>query len=214
MSLTNVFGIKPENAVFNPTTPFNVRFNCQMGQIALSETEFLGSEAEISIVKVSRFFGTLGNTRNCEWFQVFYVATPGCKILPSNTVCCSYLKTRSIGAFNQTVTKLMGAGTNPAEGIFKLSFQKHQSGDRNYFSVKWDWRSRKGKPETDQLNMVAAFMDEQPQLLDLSGTRQMICVDNLPSILVQQMVDEARLYPDFTPQEILSALTTNTLVTR
>ncbi len=214
MTLSTVFGIKPDNAIYNPSTPYNVRFNCQVGQVALSETEFLDSEVEISIVKVSRYFGTLGNTKNVEWFQIFYIPAPSCKALPSNTVCCSYIKTRSVGAFQQTVTRLMGSGVNPAEGIFKLSFQKHQNGDRNYFSVVWNWRARKGKPETDQLNMVAAFMDSTPQLSDLSGTRQMLCVDDLSSLLVQEMIHEARLYPDFTPQEILTALTTNTLATR
>ncbi len=214
MTLANVFGIKPDNAIYNPSTPYNVRFNCQAGQLALSESEFLGSEVEISIVKVSRFFGTLGNTKNVEWFQIFYIPAPGCKVLPSNTVCCSYIKTRSVGQFQQCVTRLMGNGTNPAEGIFKLSFQPHSSGDRKYFSVAWNWRARKGKSETDQLNMVEAFMDSQPQLSDLSGTRQMICVDGLSSLLVQEMIHEARLYPDCTPQEILTALTTNTLATR
>lgn len=214
MTLANVFGTKPENAIFNPATPYNVRFNCQAGQLAISESEFLGSEAEISIVKVSRFFGTLGNTKNVEWFQLFYVPAPTCKILPANTVCCSYIKTRSIGQFQQCVTRLMGSGVNPAEGIFKLSFQKHSSDDRNYFSVRWEWRSRKGKAETEQLQMLAAFMEESPQLIDQGGTRQMISVDGLSSVLVQQLIDEARLYPDFTPQEILNALTTDTLVVR
>lgn len=214
MTLSTVFGIKPDNAIYNPSTPYNVRFNCQVGQVALSETEFLDSEVEISIIKVARYFGTLGNTKNVEWFQIFYIPAPSCKTLPSNTVCCSYIKTRSIGAFQQCVTRLMGSGVNPAEGIFKLSFQKHQNGDRNYFSVVWNWRSRKGKPETDQLSLLANFMDSQPQLSDLSGTRSMICVDGLSSLLVQEMIHEARLYPDCTPQEILTALTTNTLVTR
>lgn len=206
MSL-NVFGTKPQDAIYLPAQPFQVRLNCQAGQIALSETEFLGNEAEISIIKAAMYFGTLGKTRNGEWLQLFYVPAPGCTILPSHTVCVSYIKTRSLTAFHQLITKLIGSGVNPAEGIFKLSFERHSSSDRNYFSIKFDWRERSKEAETQQLEMIAAFLSESPNLIDLNGTRDMICVDRLPSLLVQEMVDASREHPDIKPAEILVMLT-------
>jgi len=206
-ALSNVFGTKPENAIFLPTVPYAVRFNCQAGQIALSETEFLGSEAEISIIKVSCWFGALGKTRATEWFQLFYVPAPTCKILPANTVCVSYIKTRSIGQFQQCVTRLMGNGVNPAEGIFKLGFQRHSAGDRTYYSVTWDWRARKGKAEQDQLQQLIAFMEAQPDLADMTGTRQMVNVDGLSSMMVQQLIHHAQCNPDLEPLQILEAMT-------
>lgn len=205
-ALSNVFGTKPANAIYLPDAPYAVRFNCQAGQLAVSETEFLGTEAEISVIKVSRYFGSLGRTRNVAWMQLFYVPAPGCKALPANTVCVSYIKTRSLSALQQTVTRLVGEGVNPAEGIFGVSFQRHSNGDRNYASVKFDWRERKGKPEIDQLKQIADFVESRPQLLDLDGTREMMCVDGLPSLLVQQMVDTAKIEPELTPHEVLQRL--------
>ena len=205
--LSNVFGSKPDDSIYLPAQPFQVRLNCQSGQIALSETEFLGNEAEISIIKASTYFGSLGKTRNTTWLQLFYVAAPTCTILPSNTVCVSYIKTRSLTAFHQLITRLIGTGTNPAEGIFKLSFVRHASGDRNYCSVKFDWRERTGEAETEQLNMLASFLEEQPKLLDLNGTREMVCTDNLSSLLIQEMVDAAKEHSDLAPNEILAMLT-------
>lgn len=205
-ALANIFGTKPANAIYLPDAPFAVRFNCQAGQLAISETEFLGTEAEISVIKVSRYFGSLGRTRNVAWMQLFYVPAPGCKALPTNTVCVSYIKTRSLSALQQTVTRLVGQGVNPAEGIFGVSFQRHSNGDRNYASVKFDWRERKGKAELDQLQQIADFVESGPQLLDLDGTRELMCVDGLPSLLVQQMVDTAKLEPELTPHEVLQRL--------
>ena len=114
MSLLSVFGSKPAGSIFNPTAPFAVRLNCQAGQLALSETEFIGNSAEISIVKVARFFGDLGNTKRSEWLQIFYIAAPSCTVLPRDTVCVSYIKTRSLAAFNQGIIRLIGEGVNPA----------------------------------------------------------------------------------------------------
>lgn len=204
--LSNVFGTKPENSIFNPAAPFAVRFNCQTGQLALSETEFIGNSAEISIIKVARYFGDLGNTKRSEWLQVFYIAAPSCAVLPSHTVCCSYIKTRSLSAFQQGIIKLIGEGVNPAEGIFKISFVRHSSGDRNYFSVKFDWRARQGEAEITQLEMITAFLADEPALLDMNGTREMINVDDLPSVVIQQLVDQARFYPDLSPAELLQGL--------
>lgn len=205
-ALANVFGSKPANAIYLPDAPYAVRFNCQAGQLALSETDFLGKEAEISVIKVSRYFGSLGRTRNVAWMQLFYVPAPNCKILPSNTVCVSYIKTRSLSALQQTVTRLVGEGVNPAEGVFKVGFIRHANGDRNYASVRFEWRNRKGSTETNQLSQIAAFVESGPQLLDLDGTREMMCVDDLPTLLVQQMVDTAKLEPELTPHEVLQRL--------
>lgn len=207
MTLANVFGTKPQNSIYLPVHPFQVRLNCQSGQIALNETEFLGSEAEISIIKASTYFGHLGKTRHAEWLQLFFVPAPGCRTLPENTVCVSYIKTRSLTAFHQLITKLIGTGTNPAEGIFKLSFTRHASGDRNYCSVRFDWRERTTEEEQQQLQILETFMKGEPALIDLMGTQQMLCVDHLSSLLIQELADAAKQNPDLMPHELLAMLT-------
>ena len=182
-ALSSIFGSIPENAIFNPEQPYSIRLNCQAGQLAIGDDKFIGKEAEISIIKISRFFGTLGLTKNTEWLQIFFIAAPNCTIIPKNTVCVTYIKTRSLGAFNQSVIELLSSGKNPAEGIFKIGFQLHQGTTQDgqpskYYSVTFDWRER-DKAETDQLKLIADFMEGQPTLLDGRVT-SLICLENLP----------------------------------
>jgi hypothetical protein len=188
MTALTVFGTKPQDAIFLPPQPFAVRLNCQTGQVALTEDEFLGTSLEISIIKVARYFGDLGKTKQTEWLQIFFVPAPTCKILPANTVCVSYIKTRSLSQFAQTITRLMENG-EPAEGIFVLSFLSHTN-DRGqpYKSVKFDWRERKTTVEKKQLELIAAFMQTKPTLADTNGTREMVCIDALSVTDVQQMM--------------------------
>jgi hypothetical protein len=206
MMLSNIFGVKPTDAVFLPSAPYAVRFNCQAGQLALGEDDFLGNATEISIIKVSRYFGTLGRTQNAEWLQIFYIPAPGCDFLPANTVCVSYIKTRSVGQFQQCVTRLMGNGVNPAEGVFKVSFARHASGDRNYYSVKWDWRERDGEAETAQLEQIASFMQGNPPLADLTGTREMLCIDGLSAEEVATLIETTRLSREPEPEPVSAGL--------
>lgn len=174
MTSLNVFGTKPKDCIFLPSQPYAVRLNCQAGQIAISDDEFLGNTMEISILAVNEFFGSIGKTRDTEWMQIFYIPAPGCKFLPKDTVCVSYIKTRSLSQFTQKITQLMESG-EPAEGIFQISFVSHQNrkGDP-YKSVKFDWRERKTAEEKKQLEMIAGFVQTQPPLGDSNGTREMI----------------------------------------
>jgi len=169
----SVFGTKPKDCIFLPAQPFAVRFNCQAGQIAISDDEFLGNTMEISIIAVNHLFGTLGKTKDTNWMQIFYIPGSSCKFLPSNTVCVSYIKTRSLSQFTQKVTQLMENG-EPAEGIFQLSFVSHQNGKGDpYKSVKFDWRAKKSAEEKKQLEMIAGFVQTSPMLSDSNGTREM-----------------------------------------
>jgi hypothetical protein len=106
--------------------------------------------------------------------QIFFILAPSCKILPKDTVCVSYIKTRSLSQFTQKITQLMESG-EPAEGIFQISFLSHQNGKGDpYKSVKFDWRPRKSAEEKKQLDMIANFVQTQPPLGDSNGTREMI----------------------------------------
>jgi hypothetical protein len=188
MTALTVFGTKPQDAIFLPPQPFAVRLNCQTGQVSLTEDEFLGTSLEISIIKVARYFGDLGKTKQTEWLQIFFVPAPTCKILPTNTVCVSYIKTRSLSQFAQTITRLMENG-EPAEGIFVLSFLSHTNAQgQPYKSVKFDWRERKTATEKKQLELIAAFMQAKHALADTNGTREMVCIDTLSTVDVQEMM--------------------------
>jgi len=175
MLSVSVFGKKPMNSIFLPDRPYAVRFNCQAGQLALSEDEFLGKEAEISIIACRHWYGSLGKTQNTEWLQLFFIPAPSCKFLPRNTVCVSYIKTRSLSQFHQLITRLLAEDTNPAEGIFKVSFLSHTNSEgQPYKSVKFEWRERQTPEEIAQLEQIAEFLAGKPVLQDLDATRNMV----------------------------------------
>jgi hypothetical protein len=177
MTLT-VFGTKPKDSIFNPKNALGIRLNCQVGQVAISEDEYLGTSMEISILGVTELFGSLGKTRDCEWLQIFYIPAPTCSILPSNTVCVSYIKTRSLTQFSQIITRLMEHG-EPAEGIFSISFESHtNAGGNPYKSVKFGWRKRTTAEEKKQLTQIIGFMQTNPTLADSNGTREMYTVND------------------------------------
>jgi hypothetical protein len=191
-ALDNIFGIKPKGAIFLPAHPYAVRFNCKDGQLSLGEDNHLGKEAEISIIKATRWFGDMGMTQGAEWLQLFYVGAPSCEILPKDTVCCSYIKTRSLSQFQQIVTKLLAAGENPAKGVFRVSFVDHVSGQNRYKSVKFEYRDRDGEDEVNQLQAIANFMAGRPALIDVRVQSTMQCVDGLSAEEVQYLLDGAK----------------------
>lgn len=177
--LGGIFGEKPEGAIYLPSSPFSVRFDCKMGQLKVGDNKILGNKASISLLKANRYFGSLGMTKNTEWLQIFYVAAPSDKVLPKDTVCVSYIKTRSLGALNDTVTLLMAEGNNPALGIFDIGFVQHSGENGTYFSVNWEWRDRESEAETEQLSQIAAFLQSQPALADIRATTDMISLAGL-----------------------------------
>ena len=202
----NVFGSKPANAIIVPELPLSVRNNCQSGRWTIGDQEY-GSKIAMTILKFSKFFGSLGQTNNTLWGQLWFVAEAG--DLPQGVVLVTYIKGRSLSDFNRKVTEVMARGVEPAEGIFVPEFVKH-SGSKpdetgvakpiNYYSLKWDWYERGAKfPSTndpllkqldasadksiERLSHVAVALNDeitQSRLLDLEGTKYMACLDHLP----------------------------------
>jgi hypothetical protein len=202
----SVFGSKPDNAVIVPELPINVRNNCQAGRWTIGDQEY-GSKVAMTILKFSKFFGSLGQTQNTLWGQLWFVAEAG--DLPQGVVMVTYIKGRSLSDFNRKVTEIMARGIEPAEGIFVPDFVKH-SGQKpdetgilkpiNYYSLKWEWYERSSKFSNtsdailkqldaqsdkawERLDHVAAALEDennQARLLDLEGTKLMTCLDHLP----------------------------------
>ncbi|ACK70830.1 hypothetical protein PCC7424_2409 [Gloeothece citriformis PCC 7424] len=185
----SVFGTRPQNSIFMPQVPFNLRNDCRAGQWKVGEEDFRGKEIEISIIKVAQFFGNLGKINNSFWLQVWFVSAPSCDILPKNTVCLTYLKKRSIAQFSQKVTELMESG-EPALGIFKGSFLKHNGDKGDYYSVAWDWRERETEQEMEQLEYIADFMATTPKLVDLSVN--LIPIDGLSPDEIELLMSSAK----------------------
>ncbi len=184
-----VFGSRPKNAIFLLQTPYGVRNDCKSGYWKVGEDDFRGKEIEISILKVNQFFGSLGKTKNTFWQQIWFIAAPTCKIIPNDTVCVTYLKKRSITQLSEKITELSQEG-EPALGIFKGFFSKHNGENGDYYSVVWGWRKRESPEEIQQLNMIADFMAGQPTLLDLSV--DLLPIDGLSTEEIQALMASAK----------------------
>ena len=180
----------PKDSIYLGDQPYAVRNDCQSGQWKIGDSDFRGKEIEISIIKVSRYFGTLGKAQNTFWLQVWFVPAPGCKVLPSATVCVTYIKTRSLSQFTQKITELMESG-EPAFGIFNASFDKHSNEYGTYYSVHWGWRERQTEEERSQLDQIAAFLQSRPALFDLGATKQLICIDGLSNADTAALAESA-----------------------
>jgi hypothetical protein len=181
----SVFGTRPANSIYLPDIPYSVRLNCKDGGLFIGGFEAQhrktnpDQKIDISIIKVSKFFGTLGKTENVLWLQLFFVAAPGVEssILPKNTVCCSYIKKQSIAHLFNKVQEVMEHG-DPGMGIFTLGFNREVGENGVYYSVSFDWRERESEAEQQQLDLIAAFMSTYGnQLVDIDGIREMTCVD-------------------------------------
>jgi hypothetical protein len=194
----SVFGTRPDNAICLPDVPYSVRLNCKDGGLFVGGSEAQhrktnpNDKIDISIIKVSKYFGTLGKTENVLWLQLFFVPSVSVdsKILPSNTVCCSYIKKQSIAHLFNKVQEAMNYG-DPGMGIFTLGFNREVGENGVYYTVDFDWRDRQSSEEKQQLDLIAAFMSSYgDQLVDIEGTRSMTCVDGWTTQQLQALVSQ------------------------
>jgi hypothetical protein len=149
----------------------------------------------MTILKFSKFFGSLGQTSNTLWGQLWFVAESG--ELPQGVVMVTYIKSRSLGDFNRLVASVQSRGVEPAVGIFIPDFVKH-SGQKpdengvvkpiNYYSLKWQWKERTDWSIVEQAAVVLSDESNLSRTIDLEGTRQMVCLDNLPPSQVASLM--------------------------
>ncbi|MDY7022467.1 MAG: hypothetical protein SWJ54_14105 [Cyanobacteriota bacterium] len=181
----SVFGTKNKEAILVPEMPIAVRNNCQAGKWTIGDEEY-GSKCSMTILKFSKFFGNLGQTQNALWGQIWFVAESG--DLPKGVIMVTYIKSRSLNDFNRLVASIQSRGVEPATGIFIPEFTKH-SGQKpdengtlkpiNYYSLKWLWEERSDWSMVEQAAAVLANESNLSRMIDLEGTRSMICLDNL-----------------------------------
>ncbi|NET46644.1 hypothetical protein [Okeania sp. SIO2B3] len=203
----NVFGTKPENAILVADNIPNLRCNCQEGQWKIGD-EALGNKLECSILKFSKYYGGLGQTKDTLWGQLFFV-TENSGTSPDiyrECLIVTYQKTRSLSSFLNLITKLQCQGVEAAEGVFIASFVKH-SGQKpdengvvkpiNYYSINWQWRER---TESDNsIDQLVAALEYSEKFIDLEGTAKMKCLDGLSIPEVQQIISKNQplLEPNF-----------------
>lgn len=184
-NLFSVFGTRTDNAICLPDIPYSVRINCKDGGLFIGGSEAQhrktnpDQKIDIGIIKVSKFFGSLGKTENVPWIQLFYIPGPNvsAEILPKNTVCVSYIKKQSISNLFNKVQEAMNYG-EPGMGLFTIGFNREVGEKGTYYSVSFDWRERQSEEEKQQLGLISDFVIAcGDQLVDLEATRDFICVD-------------------------------------
>ena len=175
----SIFGTIPEGTIFNPTPPYNLRNDCQIGQWKRGEDKLMGSSLDISILKACKFYGNIGETYKTHWLQLWFVASPDETKIPRNTVCCTYLKSRSLESFSGELIELMTSQIDPGTVIFKAGFEKHSGKLGNYYSVSWEVREREGEAEKKQLEQIVEFIGTNPTFTDTTKPKALICVDGM-----------------------------------
>jgi hypothetical protein len=77
---------------------------------------------------------------------------------------------------------------DPGLGIFTVSFNREVSELGTYYTVTFDWRERQSEEEKQQLDLIADFVLAcGDQLVDLEGTRSMLCVDRMKAQELQTL---------------------------
>jgi len=177
----SVFGTRTDNAICLPDIPYSVRINCKDGGLFIGGSEAQhrktnpDQKIDIGIIKVSKFFGSLGQIKNVPWIQLFYIPAPNVapEILPKNTVCVSYIKKQSISNLFNKVQEAMNHGEQ-GMGIFTIGFNREVADKGPYYSVSFDWRERQSEEEKQQLELISDFVIAcGNQLIDLEATRDL-----------------------------------------
>lgn len=170
----NIFGKINKEIINHFTPPYSVRNDCQIGQWKIGEDNILGNELEIAIIAMRNYYGNLGKTKYTQWLQIWFIGAPSEQKLPSNTVCVTYAKTRSLTGLGQKAIEVM-ENQDPGVGIFKTSFEKHSGDYGNYYSVSWNWRERTAE-EFAQLQLIADFLNTAPSFNDPNLPKTMIAL--------------------------------------
>jgi hypothetical protein len=176
---TSIFGTIPKDSIFNPIPPYNLRNDCQVGQWKRGEDDFKGNSLEMAILQAHKFYGNLGDTKKTHWLQLWFIASPQEDKIPPNTVCCTYIKTRSLENLGGKLVELMTSEIDPGTGIFTASFEKTQGKMGAYYVLKWSFRDREGEEEQKQLDRIIEFINGNPTFLDTGKPKTLICVDGM-----------------------------------
>jgi hypothetical protein len=202
MPQVDVFGRRPEGGIYNPPTAFSVRNDCKSGFWKLGQTQRLnGQLMRMSIIRAIPFFGTLGETKDAVWLQVWFIAAPGCEVdVPPNTVCMTYIKRQSLDNLQTTVVQAMGQ-QDPGTGIFEARFVERNGKQGTYYVLDWKWVERETDAEIAQLNEVAAFLESDPTLFDQSTIATLTCIHGYSNDEVNQLLEEAKAERKYQRQQ-------------
>jgi len=183
---TAIFGVLPQNTIINPNPSYNLRNDCQVGQWKFGDSDYKGSELEMALLKASKFYGSLGETKKTNWLQVWFIAAPSETKISQNLVCCTYIKTKSLDLLGGKLIELMQNQIDPGLQIWKASFVQNKGKYGTYYNLSWSHRDRKGEAEEEQLNLICDFIPTA-SFRDTSKPKTLLCVDNLSPEEIEEL---------------------------
>ncbi|NER37697.1 MAG: hypothetical protein F6J93_27675 [Oscillatoria sp. SIO1A7] len=183
-----VFGSGVKDSIMVPQTPIIARNNCKIGKWTINSKEYQGRN-QIAILKVSKLFGSFGETKNTLWGQVWFVCEEGS--LPKQVVLVTYLKKRSLLSLLEIMTLIRLNKAEPASGIFSPIFvsQSASKSRRRYYVLEWEWEGLPGRER--QLERYAKVLaNESKLMIEPTWTRNMICLDGMSSWKAEMAVSD------------------------
>lgn len=174
LSVFNVGNLQSLKGIHCPPIPISVRGDCQKGMWKLFDDPLPG-DITMSILKRESYYGAFSPMyAPSEILQIWFVAESG--PLPKDTVMVTYIKERSLNAFNRLVATLIAKRTDPSTGIFKPKFQSYDSkkSGTKYYGLVWDWEPRTDMDREAELSAVVANHDNQLKMIDNSISNRLV----------------------------------------
>lgn len=167
MSVFNVAKIINEKGILCPDVVISVMADCKTGTWKLFDQPKEG-DITMSILKTERYFGKLSPIypNDLEHLQIWFVAESG--NLPKDTVMVTYIKERSLNAFNRLVASLMAERIEPSGGVFKPIFKEYVSKKvgTQYYGLEWKWEPRTDMAREQELLAVIDSQENQLKMID------------------------------------------------
>lgn len=168
----------------NLPSPFKVRNDCQQGEWKLGDKDFIGNSLRMAIIGFKDYYGGFGIGKEEIWKQVFFIPAPNEKKLPKNTVCVTYVKTRSLDSFWNMMVRMI-ADQSILTSIVHAGFQQHKGASGTYYSVNWDSKPAESDEDKNFIKRVCDFIRTKPELMDLSLPPTMEKITGARSYLIE-----------------------------
>lgn len=168
MSVFKTGNLINQKGILCPSVTISVRADCQKGMWKLFDDPVAG-DITMSILKTENYFGAFSPMyKPAEHLQIWFVAESG--PLPKDTVMVTYIKERSLNAFNRLIAKLIAERTEPSTGIFKPKFQTYDSkaSGTKYYGLEWGWEPRTDMKRESELLAVLDNQENQLKMIDNS----------------------------------------------
>lgn len=171
-----------------PSTPYRVRCNCaaMVGQFVIGAPEdgnFKGREAEMVIVKTIALRGDLGQTKDANWLQLWFIPISG--QLPKNLLMVTHIKTQSADNLGRLETEFVLEGQDLTQSIFKAEFVKRSGTYGDYWAMKWSHRPALGDEEINLLE-AAGLLRDHLDLFYAETARNMQPITNEVKLLLPE----------------------------